>query len=240
MPDMSTMAPSHDHDDQLQVQAFEQLVRQRRATRQFLPTPLAQAQIEAVLRDAQQAPSNCNTQPWQVHVVSGAKRAELAAALRTATLQGDVAPDFSFDKDSFAGLLAERCQASGKAHYDLLGIARQDAQRRAEEGLKNFGFFGAPHVALLFMPRIGDNVRAAGDLGMFGQTLLLSLAARGLAGIPQTSVAMFAPTVRRVLGIGEEQRLLFAISLGYADPSAVVNQLRVGRAPLQESVVFHA
>ena len=51
MPDMSTMAPSHDHN-QAQIQSFEQLVRQRRATRQFLPTPLAQAQIEAVLRDA--------------------------------------------------------------------------------------------------------------------------------------------------------------------------------------------
>ena len=219
---------------------FETLVRSRHAVRQFLPQPLSEAELQAVLQDAQQTPSNCNTQPWQVHVVSGAKRAELAAALRTAALQGDVAPDFSFDKSSFEGLLAERCQASGKAHYDLLGIARQDAQRRAEEGLKNFGFFGAPHVALLMMPRIGDNVRAAGDLGMFGQTLLLSLAARGLAGTPQTSVAMFAPTVRRVLGIGDEQRLLFAISFGYADPSAAVNQLRIGRAPLQESVVFHA
>ena len=96
MPDISlpsesaSTAPVH-------AAMFEQLVRQRHATRQFLPQPLTQAQIEAVLGDAQQAPSNCNTQPWQVHVVSGAKRAELATAVRAAALQGDAAPDFSFD-----------------------------------------------------------------------------------------------------------------------------------------------
>ena len=238
MPDISlpsesaSTAPVH-------AAMFEQLVRQRHATRQFLPQPLTQAQIEAVLGDAQQAPSNCNTQPWQVHVVSGAKRAELATALRAAALQGDAAPDFSFDKAGFTGSYGERCQASGKAHYDLLGIGREDRQRRAEEALRNFDFFGAPHVALLFMPAVGDSVRVAGDLGMYGQTFLLSLTAHGLAGAAQTSVAMFAPTVRRVLGIAESSRLLFAISFGYADPAAAVNQLRVGRAGLEESVVFH-
>ncbi|WP_285424620.1 nitroreductase family protein [Pseudomonas sp. efr-133-TYG-103a] len=44
--------------------AFEAVIRERRATRQFLPTPLTSKQIRAVLADAQNAPSNCNTQPW--------------------------------------------------------------------------------------------------------------------------------------------------------------------------------
>ena len=51
---------------------------------------------------------------------------------------------------------------------------------------------------------------------------------------------MFALTVRRVLGVSEAQRLLFAIFFGHADPAAVVNQLRLGQAQLAESVVFHA
>lgn len=220
--------------------AFSTLVRRRRATRQFLPTPLTPAQLQAVLADAQHAPSNCNTQPWQVHIVSGAQRAALSAALQQAAIQGDAAPDFSFDMAAFHGVHAQRSQASGKAHYELLQIARHDTAARQAEGLKNFDFFGAPHVALLFMPEIGDNVRTAGDLGMYGQTLLLSLTAHGLAGIPQTSVSMFAPTIRRVLGLGAKHKLLFAISFGHADPAAAVNQLDVGRARVEDSVVFHS
>ena len=53
----------------------------------------------------------------------------------------------------------------------------------------NYSFFNAPHVALLFMPSFGDNVRVGSDIGMYGQTFLLSLAARGRGGIPQTSLA---------------------------------------------------
>ncbi|RGE46929.1 nitroreductase [Comamonas testosteroni] len=218
---------------------FESLVRSRHAVRQFLPQALSEAELQAVLQDAQQAPSNCNTQPWQVHIVSGAARDALAAALTSAVEQGAFAPDFFFDQSAFEGALAQRCRDSGKAHYELLQIGREDAQARNAEGMRNFSFFGAPHVALLFMPAVGDSVRVAGDLGMYGQTFLLSLAAHGLAGIPQTSVSMFAPTIRRALGIGDQYKLLFAISFGHADPDATVNRLKVGRADLSESVVMH-
>ncbi|WP_256727214.1 nitroreductase family protein [Streptomyces acidiscabies] len=47
-------------------------MRARRSVRTFLPTPLPPSDIRAVLEDARTAPSNCNTQPWTVHIVSGA------------------------------------------------------------------------------------------------------------------------------------------------------------------------
>lgn len=219
---------------------FERVVRSRRATRQFLADPVPQSEIEAVLQDAQRSPSNCNTQPWSVHIVSGKKRDELAEALLLAASKGKFVPDFSFDMGAFPGVLGERASASGKAHYDLLQIAREDEAGRNQASNRNFEFFGAPHVALLFMPSIGDNVRTAGDVGMYGQTFLLSLTARGLAGIPQTSLAFFAPTIRSFLGIREDYKMLFGISFGYADPKALVNSLDVGRADLSETVVFHS
>jgi hypothetical protein len=36
---------------------------------------------------------------------------------------------------------------------------------------------------------------------MYGQTFLLSLAARGLGGLPQTVIGLYADTVRAVLGV---------------------------------------
>ncbi|MET7297228.1 nitroreductase family protein [Streptomyces griseoloalbus] len=53
---------------------FTDLARSRHSVRKFLPDPVPPADIRGVLEDAQTAPSNCNTQPWTVHVVSGAAR----------------------------------------------------------------------------------------------------------------------------------------------------------------------
>ena len=120
-----------------------------------------------------------------------------------------------------------------------MGIAREDHEGRQKEGLRNFTFFNAPHVALLFMPSFGDNVRVASDIGMYAQSFLLSLAARGIGSIPQTSVGMYADTIRQVLGVTHDMKLLFAVSFGYPDKEAKVNSIRMGRAPIESSVTFH-
>jgi hypothetical protein len=46
-------------------------------------------------------------------------------------------------------------------------------------------FYDAPHVAFLFMPKLGDGVRTAGDIGMYAQTFLLSLTARPFQRCPR-------------------------------------------------------
>jgi nitroreductase len=64
-----------------QTLSFEETVRARRSFRSFLPTPVPNAQILQVLEDAQYSPSNCNTQPWNTHIVSGEKIKELGRLL---------------------------------------------------------------------------------------------------------------------------------------------------------------
>lgn len=89
------------------------------------------------------------------------------------------------------------------------------------------------------MPLVGDGVRVASDIGMYAQNFLLSLTARGLAGVPQTLLGMFAGPVREILGVGDDMKLLFGISFGYADASALSASVRIERAPLTESVQLH-
>lgn len=218
---------------------FSTVARARRSTRQFLPAPVKPDLLEKVLRDAQRAPSNCNTQPWKVHIVSGATRAALTQALLKAEAQGRQSPDYSFDTGVFQGVYSQRHHDMATTRNEAAGIAREDGDARREDMLRNLKFYGAPHAAFLFMPAFGDSVRAAGDIGMYGQTFLLSLVAHGLAGVPQTILGFYAQTVREVLGISDEFKLLFGISFGYADPNAPEQQVDVGRAPLSESIVFH-
>lgn len=219
---------------------FQQTVRSRRSYRGFLNTPVPDDVIREVLKDAQCAPSNCNTQPWNVHIVSGAKLAELSRVLHAKNDAGEFTPDFSFDLDAFYGCYRERQHAQGKAYYEAMNIAREDREGRHRAAALNYSFFGAPHVALLFMPSFGDNVRVAGDIGMYGQTFLLSLAARGLGGIPQTSLGFFADTIREMLGIPEELKMLFGISFGYPDEAAPGSRMRMDRVPIDDSVTFHS
>jgi nitroreductase len=180
-----------------------------------------------------------NQQPWTTHIVSGSKRDELSRALHEANNAGHLTPDFSWDEMKFAGRLGERRREHGKLYYKNLGVMRDDVEARRLAGAINFSFFNAPHVALLFMPSIGDNVRVTGDIGMYGQTFLLSLAARGLGAVPQTVLGLYADTVRNVLHVPADMKLLFGISFGYPNLQAPANQARIGRDPLSDSVIFH-
>jgi nitroreductase len=195
--------------------------------------------LRAVLEDAQCAPSNCNTQPWQVHIVSGDMRDTLSKALLADDLAGLMTPDFSFAVTDYPGAYMERAKAQGAAYYQAIGVAREAYEARRTAARYNLDFFGAPHVALLFMPAVGDNVRVAADIGMYAQTFLLSLTAHGLGGIPQTYLGHFADTARRVLRVDPELKLLFGISFGHADGAAPANRYRIGKAGIEENTIFH-
>jgi nitroreductase len=218
---------------------FEDAVRIRRSIRGFLDKPVAEDVIREVLQDAQHAPSNCNTQPWNVHLVRGERLKQLSQLLHAKNDAGEFTPDFSFDVNDFYGEYRERNNALGKAYYEAMNVMREDKEARHRAGAMNYSFFNSPQAAFLFMPSFGDDVRVAGDMGMYGQTFLLSLAARGLGGIPQTALGFFAGTIREFLGIPDELKLLFGISFGYPDEDAPGNRVRMDRVPLETSVTFH-
>ncbi|NWA63190.1 nitroreductase [Pantoea sp. B9002] len=218
---------------------FNEAVRLRHSARAFLPKRVEDSVLTDVLNDAQCAPSNCNTQPWLVHIVSGQAKSELSQAMIREADSENFTPDFTFDTAAFHGVYGERRAHQGKTYYEAMGIARDDKQGRDVAVQNNLRFFGAPHAAFLFMPSIGDNVRVASDLGMYAQNFLLSLTAHGLAGVPQTILGFFADTVRHQLRIAPDNRLLFGISFGYEDPEGESHKYKMGRAALSDSVVFH-
>ena len=102
--------------------SFQEVIRSRRAIRQFLSTPVEKEVLREIFEDAQYTPSNCNTQPWDVHIVSGAKKEELSKAIIHNIEKGQPSPDFTFDFKDYYGLYAERQKEQGQTHYETLGI----------------------------------------------------------------------------------------------------------------------
>jgi nitroreductase len=216
----------------------EQLILSRRSVRAFRPDPVPRDELEAILTVASRAPSNANMQPWLVEVVAGATRDRLSAALVSAMTEGRYSIDFHNDEQMYADIHSQRREAMGERLYDALGIARDDLEARNEWYLDNLRFFGAPHALFLFMPPKA-NERMANDVGMYGQTLMLAMAARGVSSCPQAILGFFADTVREMLGITEGNRLLFGISFGYADDSSPVNNVDMPRVPLSENTRWY-
>lgn len=105
---------------------FRDVVHERHSVRNFLAHPVPEDTLCSVLEDAQRSPSNCNTQPWQTHIVSGSKRDALSKAILAADDAGQLTPDFSFDTSDFSGVYRERSREQGAAYYQAIGVKRED------------------------------------------------------------------------------------------------------------------
>jgi nitroreductase len=216
--------------------AFDAVINSRRSVRGFLPDQVPSELMEKVFTQAQRSPSNCNTQPWSVAVVSGERRDKLREMFCEAMKSGEMNLDFPYD-GAYDGEYKNRQHGSAKALYDAMGVTRDDKAGRGAAFMRNFEFFDAPHVAFLFLPE-EFGLREAADLGMYAQSLMLSLTANGLASCAQTALSMHCDQLRGELGLEDNLKLVFGISFGYEDSKHAANQCRVNRAPLDEVVQF--
>ena len=218
--------------------AVDDVIRQRRSVRGFLSKEVPDAVLREVFELAQQAPSNCNVQPWVVHVVSGQAGLLLRHKLVAAGRQHEtVRPDWPAN-GKYDGIYRERQFDAAARLYTAMGVERKDLEGRFAAYLRNQASFDAPHVAFIFLPAPFD-VREATDCGIYAQTLMLALTARGIGTCAQGALGLFPDLVREHLGVPPEHRLLLGISFGYEDTGIGANATRMGRAELGHAVQFH-
>ncbi|MDA7418991.1 nitroreductase [Xenophilus arseniciresistens] len=219
------------------AQVLETLTSERHSCRAFLPQPVDRATLESVLRMAQRAASWCNSQAWQVSVLSGAATERLREKLVAAARAGEGgATDFPFPHD-YQGVYLERRRDCGFRLYGAVGVERGDRGGYAQQTLENFRLFGAPHVAILTSDA-GLGVYGAVDVGGYVQLVLLAMQAHGIAAIPQAALAHHGALIKRELGIGPDRLMVCGISFGYEDTAHPANGFRTPRAPLAQAVQF--
>ena len=213
-------------------------IKQRRSIRGFQDQQVPQEVLQEIFTTANGAPSNCNTQPWHVSVVSGAKRDQLAEALVAEILSGK-RPQFDFKPGdaNLSGIYKERQFDCAMRLYGTMGIDRKDRAKRNELMLQNWQFFGAPHVAFISMPSSMGEVNAV-DIGIYLQTLMLLLVEHGLGSVPQGALAMYPDPVREIVGIPEGNSLICGLSFGYPADDEQINKVITDRVSLETNVVF--
>jgi hypothetical protein len=213
-----------------------QAIESRKSVRAFSPREVPRPVLERIFAQAQRAPSWCNIQPWRVWVASGQARREVIAGLVKEAREGSPHPDVPFPVE-YPEPYATHRRACGKALYEAMGIARDDARARQAAWLRNFEAFDAPHVAFVGIHRAFD-LYGALDVGCWLQTVLLLARAEGIGTCAQASLSLYPSVVRRVLSVPDEVRIIFGIAMGYEDEAADANRCRTSREPFDQNVVF--
>lgn len=216
---------------------FDQVIMQRKSVRGFLPQPIPKEQLHKVFTLAQQAPSNCNIQPWHVAVASGDSCRALRDKLVVAVEQ-QIPPNPDYSRvERFDGVFRQRQVETAVKLYDNMNIGRDDTEGRKWAMMRNFEFFDAPHAVFISMPKI-FNESVAIDVGMYAQTLMLSMTAHGIGSCAQASVSRYPDIIREHFGLDDNLAVLIGISFGYEDHTTPANRTIVPRANIEEEVLF--
>ena len=228
-----------------QVRYVDEAITSRHSVRAFLDTPVDVQTIKDMLSVASRAPSGTNTQPWKVYVLTGNKRAEMIERVCAAQLELFQKPElaeqyketFAYYPENWISPFIDRRRANGWGLYGLLGIQKGEKEKMAAQQLRNFQLFDAP-VGLFFTVNKAMGIGSKMDISMMIQNVMVAAKARGLDTCPQAAWNHFYPIVLDVLGAPDDEELICAIALGYADPDHIVNTFITPREPVENFAVF--
>lgn len=205
----------------------------RKSVRGFKPDLVPRAVLEEILETARHAPSVVNTQPWEITIITGQvldsiKQGNTEMALSGATPHGDI--PFPF----YEGTYKQRQIDLAIALFGLMGIAREDKEKRAQWSQRNYRFHEAPVGIILSLDKSLDNsLLPLVDIGTILQTICLVALNYGLATCIDYLAVIFPEVIRRFTGIPESKRIVTAIAIGYPDWSFPGNKIESKREPIE-------
>ncbi|WOE32944.1 MULTISPECIES: nitroreductase [unclassified Acinetobacter] len=223
----------------------DQAIRSRHSVRAFKSIAIDRQTIIDILNVASRAPSGNNIQPWKVYVVTGQKRQQLIEQVCTAQREIFAQSEkvqlyqetFQYYPKKWTSPFIERRRENGWELYGLLNIKKGEVQKMQQQHLRNYELFDAP-VGLFFSLSRTLETGSKMDIAMMIQNVMIAAKARGIDSCPQAAWNPFHQIVADVLEIPEDEELVCAIALGYADPDQMVNQLHTPRISAEEFTVF--
>jgi len=207
----------------------------RMSCRAFLPTPVPESTVRAILEAATRAPSGGNLQPWHCYVLTGEPLVQFLALIRSRLMRHPRGEGAEYDvyppglTEPYRG----RRFKCGEDMYATIGVPRDDKPARLRQFARNYAFFGAP-VGLFFCIDRQMGPPQWADLGMYMQSVMLLARQYGLHTCPQEAWAVWHQAVGEFLGLPARLMLFSGMALGHRDEDAPINRLRTERAALTE------
>ncbi len=211
---------------------FETLALSRRSIRGYKPDPVPRAVIEEILAVAKAAPSSMNTQPWHVHVLTGAPLERVRQRNTETMLGGAKANREIHSHGEYEGVHRQRQVAIAIQLFSAMGIARDDKPMRQDWVMRGFRQFDAPVSLVLTYDRTLDPGAVVHfDLGALSYGICLAAWNRGLGTVINGQGIMRSEIVREEAAIPADEVIMTCIALGYPNEDFAANTVKATREP---------
>ncbi|MHB1127528.1 MAG: nitroreductase [Bacillota bacterium] len=208
-----------------------QAVKERKSIRGFKPDPVPKEILTEILELATRAPSANNTQPWELAVVTGEVLDQICQD-NVSLISANVPQDPASGK-AYEGAYRQRQVDLAIQLFQLMGITREDKEKRTQWMERGFRYFDAPAGIIVCCDNVMEGTMAEFDLGIITQNICLLALKYNLGTCIHAQGARYYPDViRKVLGFPATKRIVMAISIGYPDWDFPANKVESQREPL--------
>ena len=219
---------------------LDQAMQGRRSIRGFTSDPVPRALLEEIIALANRAPSSMNTQPWHLHVVTGAPLEKIREGNSTRMLSGYPPEREIKDHGAYEGVHRQRQVEIAVQLFEAMGIERDDKEKRQDWVMRGFRQFDAPVSVVVCYDRALEEkgTIAHFDLGAVTYGLVLAAWSRGLGAVINGQGIMQSPVVREHAAIPDDQVILTCVALGWPDEEFAANTVKSRRRPVDNAARF--
>ena len=215
---------------------LKEAIRKRISVRGYKKDIVPQNILSEIIDVSLRSPSAMNVQPWEITVVTGEPLAQIRRDNMMLLQGGQMpGPDLGHAKP-YEGVHKDRQRALGFALYGLLGIARDDKEKRNEWMMTGCRAFDAPALLIISGDESLEPRLAASDIGGLIQTLCLVALEYGLGTCVNGQGLLFPDVVRKATGIPYSKKMYICIAIGYPDWEHPANNLISDRESLENVV----
>ena len=212
-------------------------IRSRKSVRGYKPDPVPRKVLEEIIGIATRSPSAMNTQPWEITVVTGEALDNIRRD-NVEKLVSGVEPSSDVPIGPFDGVYKQRQVDLAIQLFALLGIAREDKEKRAAWMQMSPRYFDAPATIFICVDSSMQEFPSQFDLGALSQTICLVALNYGLGTCIEGMGVFWPDVVKKYANIPETKRLVMSIAIGYPDWDFPANKLETPRLPLEDVVTW--
>lgn len=217
---------------------INQAINARVSIRGFKPDPVPRAMIDEILTIATRAPSGKNVQAWEIVVLTG----DVLDRIRVDNVAAFMAGEAERSDVPIAypeGIYREREVEIAKTVLSVMGIRREEKEKRAAWWQRGFRYFDAPVAVLVMCDQDIDILLAHHDIGSFSQTFCLAALSYGLGTCIVRQGILYPDAIRRHTDITKDKSIISAIALGYPDPDFPANRIHSPRLTVKEITTWY-
>jgi len=218
---------------------LDQAMLERRSIRGFQDKQVSRALLEEIITLANRAPSSMNTQPWHLHVLTGAPLEKVREGNSNRMMSGVPPVREIVDHGAYEGPHRDRQVGIAKQLFAAMGIAREDKAKRQDWVMRGFRQFDAPvSIVVTFDKSLKGGTIAHFDLGAVTYGLVLAAWSRGLGAVINGQGIMQSPVVREHAQIPDDQVIMTCVALGWPNEDFAANDVVSTRRDIGEMARF--